>query len=142
MKIDKIVDQLNVILEHELAGVVRYTHFSFMVFGYNRIPIVSWLRNQATESLVHASMAGEHITNRGGHPSLKIANLLETHKHEINGILEECLDHEKNQLENFKKLFKMVENESVFLEEYSRKMIYEEETHISEVEKMLRKQES
>ena len=38
---------LNKILELELAGVVRYTHYSFMVFGHSRIPIVSWLRDQA-----------------------------------------------------------------------------------------------
>jgi bacterioferritin len=35
------VDVLNKIMELELAGVVRYTHYSLMVFGYNRIPIVS-----------------------------------------------------------------------------------------------------
>jgi bacterioferritin len=42
-KIDrpKVVGLLNRILEVELAGVVRYTHYSLMVFGYNRIPIVS-----------------------------------------------------------------------------------------------------
>ena len=37
----KVVELLNRILEHELAGVVRYTHYSLLVFGYNRIPIVA-----------------------------------------------------------------------------------------------------
>jgi bacterioferritin len=135
----KVVDTLNTILEYELAGVVRYTHYSLMVFGHTRIPIVSWLRAQATESLMHANMAGEHITTLGGHPSLKIAPLLETHKHSINDILTESLKHETTQLKNYKKLLKQVEGESVFLEEYARQMISDEETHISEVEKMLRK---
>ncbi len=135
----KIIEVLNTIMECELAGVVRYTHYSLMVFGHNRIPIVKWLRDQATESLTHANEAGEHITTLGGHPSLKIAALLETHKHSINDILEESLEHERAQVENLRKLLKLVEGKSILLEEYARQMIHDEETHISEVVKMLRK---
>ena len=139
MKDQKIIDTLNKIMEFELAGVVRYTHYALMVFGYTRIPIVKWLRDQATESLDHANQAGEHITTLGGHPSLKIASLLETHKHAINDILEESLEHERTQVGNFQDLLELVAGKSVFLEEYARKMISDEETHISEVTKMLRK---
>jgi len=135
----KVIDILNKILECELAGVVRYTHYSLMVLGHTRIPIVKWLREQASESLDHASQAGEHITTLNGHPSLKIAALLETHKHAINDILTESLEHERIQLGNYKALLKMVEGDSIYLEEYARRMIYDEETHISEVEKMIRK---
>ncbi len=135
----KVVTALNTILENELAGVVRYTHYSLMVYGYNRIPIISWLRAQATESLTHANQAGEHITTLGGHPSLKISSLLETHKHSIEDILKESLDHESHQLDNYHLLLKLTEGKSVYLEEYARAMICEEEDHISEVEKMLRK---
>ena len=141
METQKLIDALNTIMEFELAGVVRYTHYSLMVFGHNRIPIVSWLRTQATESLDHANLAGEHITTLGGHPSLKIAALLETHKHAINDILKESLDHETRQLENYYALLKLAEGHSVFLEEYARQMIVDEETHCSEVAKMLRKPE-
>lgn len=141
MNKEKIIELLNNIMEHELAGVVRYTHYSLMVFGYNRIPIVKWLRDQATESLDHANQAGEHITTLGGHPSLKISALLETHKHSINDILLESLAHEKKQSENFHELLKNVEDKNVLLEEYARQMISDEETHISEVQKMIRKSE-
>lgn len=137
---EKVVEQLNKILEAELAGVVRYTHYSLMVFGHNRIPIVKWLRDQASESLLHASEAGEHITTLGGHPSLKIGQLIETHKHSINDILNESLNHESAQLENLMELLKLVEGESIYLEEYARNMIVEEEAHVAEVRKMLRVQ--
>ncbi len=136
-----VIDCLNTILENELAGVVRYTHYALMVFGHNRIPIVAWLRAQGTESLTHANLAGEHITTLGGHPSLKISALLETHKHSIQDILLESLTHEKSQLENYKKLLGLVEGQVVFLEEYAREMICDEEAHIAEVEKMMRKPE-
>lgn len=138
---DKVLEVLNQILENELAGVVRYTHYSLMVYGHNRIPIVKWLRDQATESLTHANIAGEHITTLNAHPSLKISSLLETHKHSISDILKESLAHEKNQVENYKNLLKLVEAKSIYLEEYAREMICDEENHISEVEKMLRKPE-
>lgn len=136
----KVIEALNKILEAELAGVVRYTHYSLMVFGHNRIPIVKWLRDQASESLTHASEAGEHITTLGGHPSLKIGPLVESHKHSLNDILKESLDHELAQLNNLQTLLKLVEGQSVFLEEYARQMIMDEEMHVSEVRKMLRTQ--
>lgn len=136
----EIVNQLNKILECELAGVVRYTHYSLMVFGHNRIPIVKWLRDQATESLDHASQAGEHITTLDGHPSLKIGKLIETEKHSLNDILKESLEHEESQLQNLYGLLKMVEGQSIFLEEYAREMITEEEMHVAEVKKMLKAQ--
>lgn len=130
---------LNEILETELAGVVRYTHYALMVFGYSRIPIVSWLRGEATTSLSHANEAGELVTHFGEHPSLKIGSLLETHAHGINDILLEALEAEKAGLALYKKLLVLVQGRSVLLEEYARKMIAEEEQHLGEVNKMLRK---
>ena len=135
------IDKLNQILEFELSGVVRYTHYSLMVYGHNRIPIVSWLREQGNESLAHAVQAGEHITSLGGHPSLKIANLLETHKHSVQDILTESLEHESQQLKHYYDLLKLAEGKKIVLEEYARQMIADEEQHISEVQKMLRKPE-
>jgi len=135
----KAVTLLNEILETELAGVVRYTHYALMVFGYSRIPIVSWLRSEANTCLAHANEAGELVTHFGEHPSLKIGPLLETHKHGINDILLESLEAEKKGLELYKRLFELVRDRSVLLEDYARKMIAEEETHLGEVDKMLRK---
>lgn len=130
---------LNEILETELAGVVRYTHYALMVFGHSRIPIVSWLRGEATTSLEHANQAGELVTHLGEHPSLKIGPLLETQKHGINDILIEALEGEKAGLALYQKLLNLVQGRSVMLEEYARKMIAEEENHLGEVNKMLRK---
>jgi bacterioferritin len=136
--IKKAIKLLNEIMEFELSGVVRYTHYSLMVFGYNRIPIVSWLKGNADESLAHAHKAGELVTMLGGHPSLKIGPLLETEQHNIGDILRESLDHEKKAGQCYYKLLKLVEGKSVVLEEYAREMIYQEELHLDEVNKMLR----
>jgi bacterioferritin len=133
------IEILNRIMELELAGVVRYTHYALMVFGYNRIPIVSWLDSNAGESLAHAKRAGEFVTMLGGHPSLKIGTLLETHKHDIGDILRESLEQESTTLAAYYDLLKLAEGNSVTLEEYAREMILLEETHLDEVNKMLRK---
>src|SRR5215212_11760058 len=135
----KFCQILNKILEMELAGAVRYTHYSLMVFGYNRIPIVSWLRTQATESMMHAQQAGEVITALGEHPSLAIGPLLETHKHDVGDILREALHNERTGLELYRELLALVADKSVWLEEYARQMIFQEEQHAAEVDKMLRK---
>ncbi len=141
MKIDDkaVAATLNKIMEYELAGTVRYTHYSLMTYGYNRIPIVSWLRGQATESLAHATAAGELITQLGEHPSLAIGPLLETHQHDVGDILRESLQHEREALELYYKLLEQVKDKSVQIEEYARDMIMQEEQHLGEVDKMLRK---
>jgi bacterioferritin len=130
---------LNKILEYELAGTVRYTHYSLMTYGYNRIPIVGWLRGQASEALTHAQQAGELITQLGEHPSLAIGPLLETHQHDIGDIMREALAHERDALKLYYKLLDQVEGKSVQIEEYARAMILQEEQHLGEVDKMLRK---
>lgn len=135
----KVTDLLNQILEMELAGAVRYTHYSFMIMGYNRIPIVSWLRQQATESMGHAQQAGEIITSLGEHPSLGIGHLLETHKHDVGDILREALENERAAIKLYKELLSVVEGKSVWLEEYARTMVAQEEMHAYDVDKMLRR---
>jgi bacterioferritin len=135
-----VIATLNEILEIELAGVVRYSHYSLMIFGHARIPIVSWMRSQATEGLDHAVAAGEFVTALGGHPSLGIGKLLETHKHDIDQILREALEHELEGIAAYRKLLKQTEGgKSVVLEEYARQMVHGEETHVMDIEKMLRR---
>ena len=133
-----VIAALNTILETELAGVVRYVHYSFMVFGHGRIPIVSWMREQANEAMAHATQAGEHITALGGHPSLAIGKLLESHKHDIDQILHEAMEHEHFHRHDDGH-HALVEGKSITLEEYARRMIHDEEIHVTDVEKMLRR---
>jgi bacterioferritin len=135
----RVLATLNRILELELAGLVRYLHYSFMIFGHNRIPIVAWLRSQADEAQAHAIQAGEHITNLGGHPSLRIGALLETHKHNVDEILRESLEHEQEGLAEYRKLLGQVQGHSIMLEEYARSQIAAEEAHVAEIAKMSRK---
>ena len=134
----KIIDKLSEIFDLELSGVIRYTHYSLMIFGANRLPLVDFFKGQATESLAHANLAGEHITGLGGHPPLNIKNIKETFKHDISEILKETLDHEKKAIKTYYELLDLIGNDSVYLEEYARGMIGQEELHVMEIEKMLK----
>jgi bacterioferritin len=136
---DRVVGVLNRLLESELAGVVRYTHYSFLVFGYGRIPIVSWLRAQGTESLAPVQAVGEWITTLGAYPSLAIGPLLDSHTTDIGEMLRESMQTEHAALELYRELLGLVEGKSIALEEFAREMILAEEMHAAEVDKMLRK---
>lgn len=135
----RVVAILNQILEQELAGVIRYTHYSLLVFGFGRIPIVSWLREQAAEALDHAQQVGEMITMLGAYPSLGIGPLLDSHRTDIATILQESKEAEAAALALYWQLLEAVQGQSVTLEEFARRMIYAEELHASEVDKMLRR---
>lgn len=135
---EKTIDLLNTIMELELSGVVRYTHYSLMVTGPNRIPIVQFFKNQATESLLHAQQAGEILTGLEGHPSQKISTIEESFQHSVKDLLQESLNHERKALETYKDLLDIVQDASIYLEEYSRSMIGQEELHNIEIKKMLR----
>jgi len=134
----KTIDLLNSIMECELAGVVRYTHYSLMVTGPYRIPIVDYFKAQANESLLHAQQVGEILTGIEGHPSLRISPIEESYKHSIKDILAESLVHEKKALELYKDLLETVSNASIYIEEFARNMIGQEEMHNLELKKMLR----
>src|SRR5687768_6788611 len=125
-------------MEYELAGVVRYTHYALMITGPNRLPIVAFMKGQANESLLHAQEVGEILTGLEGHPTLGIAEIEETHQHDIGAILRESLNHEQRALNLYKQLLELVEDASVYLEEFARTMIKTEELHTIELKKMLR----
>ena len=135
---DKIIDLLSKIYDLELNGIIRYTHYSLMIFGPNRLPLIDFFRAQASESLVHANLAGEHITGLDGHPPLNINNIQETHKHDIVDILKESLTHEQEAIDTYYQLLKVVEDSSIYLEEYCRTMIAQEESDYIEMKKLLR----
>ena len=135
---EKVIDKLTEIFDLELSGVIRYTHYALMIFGPNRLPLIDFFKAQATESLDHANMAGEHITGLGGHPPLNLNEIKETFKHDISEILQESLDHERKAVNYYYSLLSLVDGKSVYLEEYARGMIGQEELHLLEVEKMLK----
>ena len=135
---EKVIDKLTEIFDLELSGVIRYTHYALMIFGPNRLPLIDFFKAQATESLDHANMAGEHITGLGGHPPLNLNEIKETFKHDISEILQESLDHERKAVDHYYSLLNLVDGKSVYLEEYARGMIGQEELHLLEVEKMLK----
>lgn len=133
-----VISKLNEIIEFELSGVTRYLHYSFMVFGPNRIPITSWLRSQADEGLVHATAAGEWVTALGAHPSVRVREVPEAHKHEIKAMLTEALEFEREGLGKYVNLLNQVKDQMIALEEWTRGQIKSEQDHIFQIEKMLR----
>ncbi len=128
---------LEKIFQAEMSGIIRYLHYSFMIMGHNRIPIQKWFRDQAQESMGHATMIGEKITSLGGHPPVVSARIEETNAHEVDQILQESLGFEAATLELYKKLVHLA-GDDIALEEMAREFVRTETEHVDEVQKMLR----
>jgi bacterioferritin len=138
LDVNATVKILDSILQQELAGVVRYTHYALMVTGPNRIPIVGFMKQQANESLLHAQQVGEILTGLEGHPSVNVAPIEETHEHSVQSLLQESLNHEVAAVVLYRELLECVADKSIYLEEFARTMIGQEEVHQMELRKMLR----
>ena len=132
------LDVLNDILKYELSGVIRYTHYALMIVGRDRLTLKKFFEEQANESLSHAQQAGDIMTGLGGHPSLEISIIDETNQHAAIKLLKESAEHEKAAIVLYKKLLKLVEGKSIFIEEYAREMIKSEDIHSMELSKMLK----
>jgi len=135
--VDRVLEQLNKILQMELAAIIYYTHYSFMIYGHARIPITSWLRENATESLVHAQEAGEMIMRLHKRPALGIGALPITQHNTIDAILTESIEREEAGVELYRELLSLVKDKSVVLEEYATRLISAEAVHLREMELML-----
>jgi bacterioferritin len=131
-----VVKHLNDILELELAGVVRYLHYSLMARGPGRIPVVKFFQEQAMESFEHAAKIGEKITALGAHPSLSVKSVPDTKTHATIELLKESMSFEKEAIEMYKKLIPLVEGD-IPLEELAREMVRMETEHVEEVAKMV-----
>ena len=134
----KVIEVLNTIMQCELSGVVRYTHYALMITGRDRLTLTEYFKTQASESLTHAQDAGELVTGLGGHPSLEISIIEESNKHRAIDLLNESLEHELKAVSLYKELLAAVNGESVYIEEYARGMIKIEEVHGLEIKKMLK----
>ena len=135
----EVLDLLGDIYQEEVAGVTRYLHYSFMIMGYNRIPIQKWFRDNATEAMDHAVIIGEKITSLGGHPPMVGSQVKEMNVHTIQQLLEESLAFESKAVALYKKLAKVAEDlGDIALEELAREFVKTEIEHADEVRKMLR----
>ncbi len=137
--VDAVVRQLDQILQMELAAVIYYTHYSFMIYGHARIPITAWLRENATESLAHAEEAGQMIMRLHRRPALGLATLPTTSHNTIDEILSESIQREEAGVELYRQLLSLVKDKSVVLEEYATRLVSKEAVHLREMELMLMK---
>lgn len=133
----KIVHGLNQALENELGNVVRYLHHSFLVRGVNRGPLVDFFRGKAKESFEHATVLGEKIVAMGGHPSIEIPKMKEIGHQNVEEMLREELESEKDEVSEYIKLLRQVDDD-IALEFMLKEIIREEQEGIEDLEKRLR----
>ncbi|HMN67708.1 MAG TPA: ferritin-like domain-containing protein [Bdellovibrionales bacterium] len=137
------LELLGNIYKAEISGINRYLHYSFMIMGYNRIPIQAWFRDNAKEAMAHAIEVGEKITSLGGHPPMVAAKVEESNLHTVQQLLEESLKFEEEAIIQYKNLVQVAaELGDIALEEMARSFVRTEIEHADEVRKMMRKPEN
>lgn len=94
----KVLEALNLDLEHEMAAMIRYLHHSFIVTGPLRGSLSQVFRAQASDSMTHAIKLGEKIVALGGHPSVKIQEIYEPGEQTIEEMLQEDVNSERMHL--------------------------------------------
>ena len=117
--------------------MVRYTHYALMVTGPNRLPIVEFMKAQATESLTHAQQVGDpdwawraSVPERGG--SRRNLQTFDS-RHPFREF-----EARKTCGATLIELLDTVRDASIYREEFARTMISTEEFHQLELTKMLR----
>ena len=132
----KVIDQLNKAIELELTGAMWYLASSFNVFGFTRLVIVGFLREQATESIGHATKLGEKVVDLGGTPVVKVGEKKPT-KGSVKKILEESLAHEQRAVDHYASMVSLVADD-VVMDAFVREFVVEESEHVAGVAKMLK----
>ena len=90
-----------------------------------------------SEIVIDAAAVGKHVFCEKP-PGKNVDDIKETFNLDIHEILKETLEHEKKAISMYYELLSTIGDKSVYLEEYARTMIGQEELHVLEVEKMLK----
>ena len=135
---EKVIQVLNQALEYEMGSVVKLLHHSFLVFGPGRGPLQQFLRTRVNDSITHATQLGEKITALGGHPSINVRVEHAPGEQSIEDMLREDLENEQEAVTLYRENLDLVAND-VPLDQMFRDIICEEQGHVEEFEKMLRK---
>ncbi|MBZ0187552.1 MAG: hypothetical protein K8F91_14990 [Candidatus Obscuribacterales bacterium] len=134
---ERVIEALNLALEKELAGLVRYLHHSFIVIGPGRGPLVELFRNLATDSMNHAIQLGEKITALGGHPSVRIEEIEEPGDQTLEEMLREDLAMEASHIEMYEEHLVEFEKDLILKLIYEQ-IILEEVSHYENLQMYLR----
>jgi len=137
MNTKKVLEALNLDLEHEMSAMIRYLHHSFIVVGPLRGSLVPMFRDKATESMQHAIKLGEKICALGGHPSVKIQEIYEPGEQTIEEMLAEDLEAERMHLQLYEDQLELVADNTP-LRLMMEQVIVEESMHIEELDMYLR----
>ena len=91
----------------------------------DRLTLKKFFENRRMSPFPCSTSRG-HYDWASGHPSLEISIIDEMNQHAAK-LLKEMLNDEKSAIALYKKLLKLVEGKSIFIEEYAREMIKSEE---------------
>jgi bacterioferritin len=137
LDLKQTIQLLNLILEFELAGVVRYTNYAVIAAkAADHLGIATFFKEQANESLEHAQQVGEMLIQLdNASPRFQITPVEQDHL-SVPDLLEASSQHEQSALRLYQVLLKTVQNVHPALEAFAIRMIETESSHEAEFQVM------
>lgn len=120
----------------EVAGAVRNLHYSFLVFGPGRKPVVEFFRKEAAEAMDHAALLGEKIIALGGHPTTNAQPVKEPREHTIDALLRESIKYEEQAVRMYEGILGLVQDDTALRVLFENQVLAEQE-HVEELRKYL-----
>lgn len=136
----ELVENLNVALSYELAGVIQYMQHSFLVAGEDREVFRAFFRGQANEAHLHAEILGDKVVALGGIPTVEPAIIRQSD--DLLEMLNQSLELEREAMAAYMKAWSVCDEIDLPQKFWIEGQIADEQMHIEELEKLTRERQA
>lgn len=114
---------LNQILEARLSGVIRYTNYSLMISGRDRLTFSNFFTEQTNHSLRQAQEVGRILMALNERPTLSSDFAPEPSRQSAQEMLLRSLNHERQLLHLHRDLLQTVQCNNAALEDFAMRTL-------------------
>ncbi len=131
---EQLVENLNVALSYELAGVIQYSQHSYLVTGTDREVFKEFFREQAGEAQEHAETLGDKIVSLGGIPTVEPSMIRQST--DLKEMLKQNLNLEREAMAAYMAAWASCGEDDLPQKFWLEERIAGEQLHIEELEKL------
>ncbi len=134
----ELVDALNRALADEISDIIKYQNQAYMVLGPSRDATYEAFENIAKGEMKHMEKLSKRIVGLGGTPTVNAKNIEQTNV--IEDMLKMDADDERNGIASYKKIRDIAKKDNELATvKLIEDIIQDEQDHLDEINKMLRR---
>jgi bacterioferritin len=130
----ELLENLNLALSLELAGVIQYSQHSYLVTGIEREVYKEFFRDQAEEAQDHAETLGDKIVALGGVPTVEPAMIRQST--DLKEMLKQDLELEREAIAAYMAAWASCDDHDLPQKFWLEGRISDEQMHVEELEKL------